>query len=417
MCHKIKRKLLLEIIFCGGFLLFYCGIDIAKNNHEASIIDEKGKRLIESIAFSNSQRGCEKLFKLFEKFEINPKNIVIGMEATGHYWLSVYSFFIENNFNTKVINPIQSEAFRKMYIRQTKNDSKDSFIIAQIMRFGQYSETKLAEENIIALRQLSRYRLTLVDSCGDCKRRVIALLDQVFPEYQKLFSDTFGTSSKEILLKYPTPEDILSISTKKLSKILEKASKGRFSLEKAENIKSVAKNSFGVSFAKDAFSFQIKQLMQQVVFIESQIEDLETQISNLLSKTNQVITTISGIGTTLGAIIVSEIGDIYRFDSSSKLVAFAGLDVKVNQSGEFSGTKNKISKRGSPYLRRAIWLAANKAAFCDPILSDYYQSLKSRGKHHLTAVGAVARKLCNIIFVIIRENRAYQVHPPINQKL
>lgn len=144
MCHKIKRKLLLEIIFCGGFLLFYCGIDIAKNNHEASIIDEKGKRLIESIAFSNSQRGCEKLFKLFEKFEINPKNIVIGMEATGHYWLSVYSFFIENNFNTKVINPIQSEAFRKMYIRQTKNDSKDSFIIAQIMRFGQYSETKLA---------------------------------------------------------------------------------------------------------------------------------------------------------------------------------------------------------------------------------------------------------------------------------
>lgn len=417
MCHKIKRKLLLEIIFYGGFLLFYCGIDIAKNNHEASIIDEKGKRLIESISFSNSQRGCEKLFKLFEKFEINPENIVIGMEATGHYWLSVYSFFIENNFNTKVINPIQSEAFRKMYIRQTKNDSKDSFIIAQIMRFGQYSETKLAEENIIALRQLSRFRLVLVDFCSDCKRRVIALLDQVFPEYQKFFSDTFGTSSKEILLKYPTPEDILSISTKKLSKILEKASKGRFSLEKAENLKSVAKNSFGVSFAKDAFSFQIKRLMQQVIFIENQIQDLETQISNLLLKTNQVITTISGIGETLGAIIVSEIGDIHRFGSPSKLVAFAGLDVKVNQSGEFSGTKNKISKRGSPYLRRAIWLAANKAAFCDPILSDYYQSLTSRGKHHLTAIGAVARKLCNIIFVILRENRAYQVNPPINQKL
>lgn len=417
MCHKIKRKLLLEIIFYGGFLLFYCGIDIAKNNHEASIIDEKGKRLIESISFSNSQRGCEKLFKLFEKFEINPENIVIGMEATGHYWLSVYSFFIENNFNTKVINPIQSEAFRKMYIRQTKNDSKDSFIIAQIMRFGQYSETKLAEENIIALRQLSRFRLVLVDFCSDCKRRVIALLDQVFPEYKKFFSDTFGTSSKEILLKYPTPEDILSISTKKLSKILEKASKGRFSLEKAENLKSVAKNSFGVSFAKDAFSFQIKQLMQQVIFIENQIQDLETQISNLLLKTNQVITTISGIGETLGAIIVSEIGDIHRFGSPSKLVAFAGLDVKVNQSGEFSGTKNKISKRGSPYLRRAIWLAANKAAFCDPILSDYYQSLTSRGKHHLTAIGAVARKLCNIIFVILRENRAYQVNPPINQKL
>ena len=167
MYHKVKRKILLEIIFCGDFLLFYCGIDIAKNNHEASIIDESGNLLTKSISFPNSQKGCEKLFKLFEKFEINSRNIVIGIKATGHCWLSIYSFFIENGFNTKVINPIQSEAFRKMYIRQTKNDSKDSFIIAQIMRFGQYSQTKLAEENIIALRQLSMYRLALVDSCSD----------------------------------------------------------------------------------------------------------------------------------------------------------------------------------------------------------------------------------------------------------
>lgn len=215
----------------------------------------------------------------------------------------------------------------------------------------------------------------------------------------------------------PTPEDILDISTKKLSKILKETSRGRFDFKKAENLKFVAENSFGVSFAKDAFSFQIRQLMEQVVFIENQIKELENQISNLLANTNQVITTISGVGETLGAIIVSEIGDIHRFSSTSKLVAFAGLDVKVNQSGEFSSTKNRISKRGSPYLRRAIWLAASRAAFCDKILSDYYQSLRSRGKHHLTAIGAVARKLCNIIFVILRENRPYQIIPPFNQKL
>jgi transposase len=397
---------------CGGYFVFYCGIDIAKNKHEASIIDQNGKELTKSISFSNSQTGLEKLLLLFEKLEISKENVVIGMEATGHYWLSVYAFLIENDFSAKVINPIQSEDFRKMYIRQTKNDSKDSFIISQIMRFGQYSETKLAEENVIALRQLSRYRLALVDSCSDCKRRVIALLDQVFPEYSKLFSDIFGESSKEILLKCPTPEDLLEISTKKLSKILEKASKGRFGLEKAENIKDIAKNSFGISYAKDAFSFQIKQLMEQILFIENQIEELEEQISVLLKQTNQVITTISGIGETLGAIIVSEIGDINRFSEPSKLVAFAGLDAKVNQSGEFSGTKNKISKRGSPYLRRAIWLAAARAAFCDPTLTEYYKSLKNRGKHHLTAVGAVARKLCNIIFVILKENRPYQMFPP-----
>lgn len=392
--------------------MFYCGIDIAKYKHEASVIDANGKALLDSISFANDKQGCEKIIAVFQKFEISPADVIIGMEATGHYWLSVYAFFLELGYNVKVINPIQSEAFRKMYIRQTKNDSKDSYIIAQIMRFGEYSATSLSEENIIALRQLSRYRLALVDACGDCKRRVIALLDQVFPEYDKLFSDTFGSSSTELLLNCPTPEDMLTISTRKLTNILNKASRGKLGKEKAEEIKAAAKDTFGVAFAKDAFSFQIKQLIRQIVFTEKQLSELEEQIAELLHQTNQYITTITGIGDVLGAIIVGEIGDINRFERPNQLVAFAGLDVTVKQSGEFSGSKNKISKRGSPYLRRAIWLAANRAAFCDPILSEYYQSLKTRGKHHLTAVGAVARKLCNIIFVILKENRPYQPTPP-----
>lgn len=394
--------------------MFYCGIDIAKYKHEASVIDTNGKAMLDSISFTNDKQGCEKILTVFQKFEISPADVIIGMEATGHYWLSVYAFFLELGYNVKVINPIQSEAFRKMYIRQTKNDSKDSFIIAQIMRFGQYSATSLSEENIIALRQLSRYRLALVDACGDCKRRVIALLDQVFPEYDNLFSDTFGSSSTELLLNCPTPEDMLAISTRKLTNILNKASRGRLGKEKAEEIKAAAEGTFGIAFAKDAFAFQIKQLIQQIVFTEKQLSELEEQIADLLHKTNQYITTITGIGDVLGAIIVSEIGDINRFERPNQLVAFAGLDVTVKQSGEFSGSKNKISKRGSPYLRRAIWLAAQRAAFCDPILSEYYQSLRARGKHHLTAVGGVARKLCNIIFVILKENRPYQPTPPKN---
>jgi transposase len=392
--------------------MYYTGIDIAKHNHEASIIDAAGKLLTGSISFTNTKEGCEKLLALFDKFQVQPCELVIGMESTGHYWLSVYSFLVESGYDVKVINPIQSDAFRRMYIRQTKNDSKDSFVIAQIMRFGEYSYTNLADEEIIALRQLSRYRLSLVDTVSDCKRRVIALLDQVFPEYNKIFSDAFGATSQELLLKFQTPEDFLSVSSKKLATLLAKASKGRFKEEKAAELKAIAKGSFGVTFAKDAFSFQIRQLMEQIVFLEAQTESLEAQISTLLNAANQVITTIPGIGDTLGAIIVSEIGDIHRFSCPSKIVAFAGLDVKVNQSGEFTATKTKISKRGSPYLRRAIWLAAGRAAFCDPILSEYYQSLRARGKHHLTAVGAVARKLCNIIFAILSENRAYEPLPP-----
>lgn len=392
--------------------MFYAGIDIAKYKHEATVIDSSGKALLDSISFSNSKEGCEKLLGLFQRLGIVREDVLVGMEATGHYWLSVYSYLVELGYEVKVINPLQSEAFRKMYIRQTKNDSKDSFIIAQIMRFGQFSATTLSEENIVALRQLSRYRLALVDACGDCKRRVIALLDQVFPEYAALFSDTFGVASKEVLLKYPTPEDMLTVSTRKLAGLLSKASKGRLGEEKARKLKEAAIGSFGVGFAKDAFAFQIRQLIEQVLFLEKQIGELEAQISKLLHQTNQVITTIPGIGDTLGAIILSEIGDIHRFDAPGKLVAFAGLDVKVTQSGEFNGTRQKISKRGSPYLRRAIWLAASRAAFCDPTLSEYYQGLRARGKHHLTAVGAVARKLCNIIFVILRDNRSYEPSPP-----
>ena len=159
--------------------MFYCGIDIAKYKHEATVIDESGAALLDSISFANSKEGCEKLLALFERLSVTREEILVGMEATGHYWLSIYGYLLDQNFEVKVINPIQSEAFRKMYIRQTKNDRKDSFIIAQVMRFGQFSATSLSEETIVAMRQLSRYRLALVDSCGDCKRRVIALLDQV----------------------------------------------------------------------------------------------------------------------------------------------------------------------------------------------------------------------------------------------
>lgn len=256
--------------------MFYCGIDIAKFNHEASVISSDGKALLSSISFSNTKEGCEKLVALFKRLNINIEDVLIGMEATGHYWLSVHTFLLDLGFDVKVINPIQSDAFRKIYIRQTKNDSKDSFIIAQIMRFGQFSASNLSDENIIALRQLSRYRVAMVDSCGNCKRRVIALLDQVFPEYDTLFSDTFGVTSKEVLSKYPTHEDMLNVTTSKLT----------------------------------------------TIFKESQQRPL------------------------------------------------------------------RIGK------------------------GQYYQSLRIRGKHHLTALGGVARKLCNIIYAILKENRPYQPNPP-----
>ncbi len=388
--------------------MFYIGIDIAKNTHEASIIDLYGKLVSESISFSNSVKGFEKLQNYISSFGIDCDNSIVGMEATGHYWLSLYSSLIDYGFNVVVINPIQSDAFRKMYIRQTKNDSVDSFIIAQIMRFGEFSESSFADEDTFSLRNLSRYRFSLVDECSDWKRKLVAILDQIFPEYSKLFSNIYGVASKELLSKYPLPEDMISISADSLAELLSKCSKGRFGIEKAKEIQEAASNSFGIKFALRSFSFQIKQIIDQISFLEEQIKEIETEISSLVSEMCPVITTITGIGDVLGAAIFSEIGDISRFEKASQLVAYAGLDASVKQSGEFLGTKSKISKRGSPYLRRAIWLAATVAAFKDPALSLYYKGLKDRGKAHGTAIGAVARKLTNIIFAVLRDNKAYQ---------
>ena len=387
--------------------MFYIGIDIAKKNHEASIIDSSGKSLSKSISFPNSTKGIEKFNNFIAEFGVTTNNCIIGMEATGHYWISLFSYIIDLGFTCYVINPIQSAAFRKMYVRQTKNDSVDSFIIAQIMRFGEFSISNFSDENTFALRNLTRYRFALVDECSDWKRKLVAILDQVFPEYSSLFSNIYGVASKELLSKYPLPEDMLSIPAEKLGNLLYECSKGRLGINKAEEIQSRARESFGIKFAKRSFSFQIKQIISQISFLEEQLKEIEIEISCLLEDICPVITTITGIGSVLGASIVSEIGDISRFERANQLVAYAGLDTRVKQSGDFSATNTKLSKRGSPYLRRSIWLAATVAAFKDPALSIYYQGLRARGKAHGTAIGAVARKLTNIIFAVLRDQKPY----------
>jgi len=305
---------------------------------------------------------------------------------------------------------------RKLSIQPIKNDAKDSLVIAEVLRFGKYSSTELADEKYVALRQLSRYRVALAGEIGDSKRRVIALLDQVFPEYAKEFSDIFGATSQEILQNYSTPEELEKVSLKKLSKLMNKASNGRLGEErasaKARNLKSVAADSFGISIAQNAFSFEIKHIMQTIEFLQNQLAELEAEIEILLKATETHITSIVGIGPVLGAAILGEIGDINRFAEAENLVSYAGLKCRHSDSGEFRSSQNHMTKRGSPYLRRAIWLAATVAAFYDPTLSAYYQSLKARGKHHLVAINAVARKMCNIIFIILKENRPYEKFPP-----
>lgn len=300
--------------------MFIVGIDIGKNNHEATIIDDTGVIIAKSIKFTNSHSGANKLIELINK-NIGNEKVIFGLEATGHYWLSIYSFLLEKGYTINVINPIQSDSFRNLYIRQTKNDTKDSFIIAEVIRFGRFTTTQLADEGILSLRQLCRYRLSLVDSVSELKCRIITVLDQVFPEYEKLFSDTWGISSKKLLEKYQTPEEILELDTNKLAEFLREHSRGQLGLAKAEKIQEAAQNTFGIKFAQDAFKFQLKQLIKQVLFIEDQIKELDSEIEAYYNQFDCHLESIPGIGKVTAAIILSEIGDITRFKNAKALVA------------------------------------------------------------------------------------------------
>lgn len=387
--------------------MLICGIDIGKNYHEACVIDETGRQLAKTLRFPNTTAGAGTLMDYFHGCNPDKQTIVVGMEATGHYWLSLYCFLFDQGFQVNVINPLQSDAVRNLFLRKAKNDAKDSFLIAETIRIGRFSNTELADGDILALRQLCRHRMDLVDYIADQKRKIIGVMDRVFPEYQHFFTDMFGKTSKELLDVAVTPEELLAVPTEELCAILKKASRGRFGEAKAEEIRAAAQNSFGITIATSAFALQLRQLLEMIDLLERQLNELDFEIEQRMNKLNTCITTCPGVGKVLGAVILSEIGDISRFPEPKKLVAFVGIDPSVHQSGEFTGTQNKMSKRGSPHLRRAIWLAATVAAFHDPVLSAFYQKKRAEGKHHYTAIGAVARKLTLIIYAVLRDKKPY----------
>jgi transposase len=392
--------------------MLYLGVDIGKNSHVASMVDETNKIVFKGFSFANTTDGGESLLLKLSAYPLN--EIEVGLEATGHYWLSVYSFLIEKGFAVHVINPILTDGWRKgTEIRKRKTDTIDSVLIADLIRYGSFVETHLSDETMMSLRNLCRFRGYLVDSVSDLKRKVICVLDQVFPEYQLVFQNVFGTTSKELLLQFSNPMELEEMPVQSLAELLAKLSRQKIGYDKAEKLSEFAGKSFGVTFCRDSFTFQLKAMLEQMKFIEQQIADTEKEIKGLLDKTGSFITTISGIGIVTGATILSEIGNIHKFDSPNKLVAYAGIDATVRQSGEFEGNQNKMSKRGSPYLRKALFQAALVAATGrnpDPELRAFYLKKIAEGKHHLTAIGAVARKLCYILYAILKENRPYIKH-------
>ena len=391
----------------------FVGIDIAKYAHQAAFINAAGEKTAPDVSFDNTGEGFDLLSVALSGFD--REETVIGLEATGHYWLALYTFLTDNGWTVKVINPIQSDAFRNMYIRKTKTDRKDSFIIAEVLRFGRYTETVLPEEKLLQLRELSRCRVGLVETVGNLKRKILTILDRVFPEFASCFSDVFGSAPLELLNEYPSPEGLANSDMSKLIALLKKSSRGRHSKAKAEELKEKASRSVGIKRGLAALTFQLKILLEQMKFIDGQVKELDSFIAKIM-KDFPLILSIPGIGSTLGGAIVGEIGDASRFKTSKQLVAFAGMDPTVMQSGQFTGTENKISKRGSPFLRRAVYIAANIAKNHDPVFKVHYERLVARGKHPKQALAAVATKLLRVIHAVMVKQMPYTPEILANSK-
>ncbi len=214
-----------------------------------------------------------------------------------------------------------------------------------------------------------------------------------------------------ILETYLTPKNIADAPIDELFAIIKDKSHHKLTMKKAISIKEAATDTFGIKIAQDAFSFQLKQLIERLNFLDfldEQIELLDAEILKYYEKFDCYLHTIPGVGVIGAATILAEIGDIHRFRNASALVAFAGIDPTVRQSGEFNSIHNHMSKRSSPYLRHAIFMSAATCSFHDSPLNTFYKKKRDQGKHHLTATGAVARKLTTVIYAVLRDGKPYE---------
>jgi transposase len=386
----------------------FCGIDVAKRKHVFTVMDANGQSIQPPTTITNDRRGFDTLLSTLSG--LDSQSPLVGLEATGHYWLALYDDLTRHGYTVIVLNPLQVSAYRRSGIRKRKTDTLDAWWIADFIRISREQPALQSPEKQLQLRELTRFRAHLTEHIGDLKRKILSIIDRVFPEYETVFSNPFIQSSRRVLAEAVTAQDIADFDLSELTDLLHRASRGRFGEQKAQILQEKARQSIGISFLKDAVHFEMRCLLAQLDLLETQRQDADAAIDTLMASFEQYLTTIPGVGSVTAATLFAEIGDVHRFSVPDKLVAYAGIDATVFQTGQFEGSQQHMSKRGSPYLRMALWQAASMAIQYDPELKAYYHKKRQEGKHHGTALGAVCRKLLIRIYVILKQNRPYVVH-------
>jgi transposase len=391
--------------------ILYVGIDVSKDKSDICIKDQSGNDLIHRFKIENTKADLGKLYETIERIKSKTQgkiDVVFGMEATGIYSLPLYSALRRDGYKVKLYNPIQTNGFRKMNVRKTKTDPIDAAIIADMLRYSEPPQVnEIKDLNLYQLRELVRIRHRLIEKQTVCKVQMIRNIDIIWPNYVSLMPKVFGTTSITVLKKYTAPSKMISKSFEQFYDLVHKASRSKISRTKAEEIYANAGNILTIPEIEPIISIEIKTLITQLELYDGQIRSIDTKIDQMMKRIDSKIMSIPGIGVTLGPMILGEVGNIDRFSSAKKLVAFAGLDSVVSQSGRFEKT-GKISKRGSPLLRQALFLAANIARMNDDVLKQFYDKKRSEGKHHYSALNAVAAKLLRVIYSVLKNNKEYQ---------
>ena len=384
------------------------GIDVAKDKHDCFIMNSEGEVLFNPFVIQNNREGFDSLYEKICSVANDFTKVKVGLEATGHYSYNILGYLLDKGFPTYVINPLHTNLYRKsLSLRKTKTDKVDAHTIAAMLlsdvNLKSYSNTLYHNEE---LKSLTRYRFDKVKERAKLKTSVARLVNILFPELEKLVSTLHMASVYELLSQYPSAKQIASVHLTKLTNLLSTASKGRYGKERAEEIRIAAKNSIGSDMP--AKSLELKHTIKLIRELDAEIEEIEFHIEIIMDEINSPILTIPGISYRMGAMIIAEIGDFDNFNSPNKILAYAGLSPSTYQSGQLTSSCSHMEKRGSRYLRYALFNATKFVCNWDNTFAEYLAKKRSEGKHYNVAISHACKKLVRVIYHLETTGESYR---------
>lgn len=384
------------------------GIDVAKDKHDCFIMNSEGEVLFNPFVIQNNREGFDSLYEKICSVANDFTKVKVGLEATGHYSYNILGYLLDKGLPTYVINPLHTNLYRKsLSLRKTKTDKVDAHTIAAMLlsdvNLKSYSNTLYHNEE---LKSLTRYRFDKVKERAKLKTSVARLVNILFPELEKLVSTLHMASVYELLSQYPSAKQIASVHLTKLTNLLSTASKGRYGKERAEEIRIAAKNSIGSDMP--AKSLELKHTIKLIRELDAEIEEIEFHIEIIMDEINSPILTIPGISYRMGAMIIAEIGDFDNFNSPNKILAYAGLSPSTYQSGQLTSSCSHMEKRGSRYLRYALFNATKFVCNWDNTFAEYLAKKRSEGKHYNVAISHACKKLVRVIYHLETTGESYK---------